>query len=87
MNCPMRLGLSNTTCPQRLQEQNPIKVVFVLYDSKPSRSPSHKSPVFLLVYIPYTSRNNELNNCKNESFLSRIGLYSTINDLHSVCSC
>jgi hypothetical protein len=31
MNCPMRLGLSDTTCPQRLREQNPVKVVFVLY--------------------------------------------------------
>jgi hypothetical protein len=49
MNCPMRLGLSDTTCPQRLWEQNPIKVVFVLYNSEPSRSPSCKSPVFLLV--------------------------------------
>jgi hypothetical protein len=49
MNCPMRLGLSNTTCLQRLREQNPIKVVFVLYDSEPNRSPSRKSPIFLLV--------------------------------------
>jgi hypothetical protein len=49
MNCPMQLGLSDTTYPQRLQEQNPIKVDFVLYDSEPSHSPSRKSPVFLLV--------------------------------------
>jgi hypothetical protein len=51
MNYPMRLGLSDTTCPQRLREQNPVKVVFVLYDSEPSRSSSRKSPVFLLVSI------------------------------------
>jgi hypothetical protein len=45
----MRLGLFDTTCPQRLREQNPVKVVFVLYDSEPSRSPSRKSLVFLLM--------------------------------------
>jgi hypothetical protein len=49
MNCPMRLGLSKTTYPQRLREQNPVKVVFVLYDSKPSRSCSRLCPLFLLV--------------------------------------
>jgi hypothetical protein len=47
----MRLGLSDTTYPQRLREQNPIKVVFVLYNSESSRSPSRESPVFLLVTI------------------------------------
>jgi hypothetical protein len=49
MNCPMRLGLSETTCPQRLREQNPVKVVFVLYDSEPSRSCNCLCPLFLLV--------------------------------------
>jgi hypothetical protein len=49
----MRLGLSETTCPQRLQEQNPIKVVFVLYDSKPNRSCSCLCPLFLLVYLEH----------------------------------
>jgi hypothetical protein len=53
MNCPMRLGLSTTTCPQQLREQNLVKVVFVLYDSEPSRSPSRKSPIFLLVILTY----------------------------------
>ena len=45
----MRLGLSDMTCPQRLREKNPVKVIFVLYDSKPNHSPSYKSPIFLLV--------------------------------------
>jgi hypothetical protein len=54
MNCPMRLGLSKTTCPQRLREQNPVKVVFVLYDSEPSRSYSHLCPLFLLVNHVYS---------------------------------
>jgi hypothetical protein len=49
MNCPMRLGLSETTCPQRLREQNPVKVVFVLYDSEPNHSCSRLCPLFLLV--------------------------------------
>jgi hypothetical protein len=49
MNCPMRLGLSKTTCPYQLQEQNPVKVVFVFYDSEPSRSCSRLCPLFLLV--------------------------------------
>jgi hypothetical protein len=49
MNCPMRLGLSETTCPQRLREQNLVKVVFVFYDSEPSRSYSCLCPLFLLV--------------------------------------
>jgi hypothetical protein len=51
MNCSMRLGLSETTCPQRLREQNPVKVVFVLYDSEPSHSCSRLCPLFLLVEI------------------------------------
>jgi hypothetical protein len=51
MNCPMRLGLSETTCPQQLQEQNPVKVVFVFYDSEASRSCSCLCPLFLLVGI------------------------------------
>jgi hypothetical protein len=49
MNCPMRLGLSETTCPQRLREQNPVKVVFVLYDSEPNHSYSRLYPLYLLV--------------------------------------
>jgi hypothetical protein len=49
MNCPMWLGLSNTTCLQWLREQNPIKVVFVSYDSEPSHSCSRLCPLFLLV--------------------------------------
>jgi hypothetical protein len=53
MNCPMRLGLSETTCPQRLREQNPVKVVFVFYDSEPSRSCSRLCPLFLLVLASY----------------------------------
>jgi hypothetical protein len=51
MNCPMRLGLSEMTCPQRLREQNPVKVVFVLYDSELSRSCSCLCPLFLLVIV------------------------------------
>jgi hypothetical protein len=51
INCPMRLGLSEMTCPQRLREQNPVKVVFVLYDSEPSRSCSCLCPLFLLVML------------------------------------
>jgi hypothetical protein len=51
MNCPMQLGLSDMTYPQRLREQNPVKVVFVLYDSEPSRSYSRLCPLFLLVCI------------------------------------
>jgi hypothetical protein len=51
MNCPMQLGLSDTTCPQRMQEQNPVKVVFVLYDSEPNRSCSRLCPLFLLVIV------------------------------------
>jgi hypothetical protein len=45
----MRLGLSEMTCPYQLQEQNPVKVVFVFYDSEPSRSCSRLCPLFLLV--------------------------------------
>jgi hypothetical protein len=47
----MRLGLSETTCPQRLREQNPVKIVFVLYDSEPNRSCSRLCPLFLLVCV------------------------------------
>jgi hypothetical protein len=53
INCPMRLGLSETTCPQQLREQNPVKVVFVLYDSEPSRSCSRLCPLFLLVVVMF----------------------------------
>jgi hypothetical protein len=49
MNCPMRLGLSEMTCPYQLQEQNPVKVVFVFYDSEPSPCCSRLCPLFLLV--------------------------------------
>jgi hypothetical protein len=49
MNCPMQLGLSETACPERLWEQNPIKVVFVLYDSEPNCSCSRLCPLSLLV--------------------------------------
>jgi hypothetical protein len=49
MNCPMRLGLSDTTCPQRLREQNPVKVVSYSLRLRTSRSSSRKSPLFLLV--------------------------------------
>jgi hypothetical protein len=56
MNCPMGLGLSETTCPQRLREQNPVKVVFVLYDSEPSRSCSRLCLLFLLVIISLNER-------------------------------
>jgi hypothetical protein len=49
MNCRMRLGFSETTCPQRLQEQNLVKVIFVLYDSEPNHSCSRLCPLFLLV--------------------------------------
>jgi hypothetical protein len=47
----MQLGLSETTCPQRLREQNPVKVVFVLYNSEPSRSYNRLCPLFLLVTL------------------------------------
>jgi hypothetical protein len=49
MNCPMQLGLSNTTCPQRLQEQNPIKVVSCPLRLRTNRASNRKSPLFLLV--------------------------------------
>jgi hypothetical protein len=68
MNCPMRLGLSETTCPQRLREQNPVKVVFVLYDSKPSRSYSRLCLLFLLVIEAYSAFGN---NCLCSLLLSR----------------
>jgi hypothetical protein len=51
MNCPMRLGLFDTTCPQRLREQNPVKVVFCPLRLRTSRSSSHKSPLFLLMIL------------------------------------
>jgi hypothetical protein len=54
MNCSMQLGLSDTTCPQRLQEQNPIKVVTSPLRLKPSRSCSCRSPLFLLVNVAST---------------------------------
>jgi hypothetical protein len=46
MNYLMRLGLSETTCPQRLREQNPVKVIFVLYDS------GIKTQSFLQLFMP-----------------------------------
>jgi hypothetical protein len=49
MNCPMRPGLSNTTCPQWLWEQNPVKVVSCPLRLRTSHSSSRKSPLFLLV--------------------------------------
>jgi hypothetical protein len=49
MNCPMRLGLSDTTCPQWVQEQNPVKAVSCPLRLRISRSSSCKSPLFLLV--------------------------------------
>jgi hypothetical protein len=39
-------------CPKRLREKTPVKVVFVLYDSEPSRSCSRLCPLFLLVENP-----------------------------------
>jgi hypothetical protein len=49
MICPIRLELACTTCPQRLGFTDPVKVISDLYDWKRSRSPSCKTPVFLLV--------------------------------------
>jgi hypothetical protein len=52
MNCLMRLGLSDVTCPQRLREQNLVKVVFCPLRLRTSHSSSRKSPLFLLVIPP-----------------------------------
>jgi hypothetical protein len=60
MNCPMRLGLSNTTCPQQLREQNPVKVIFCPLRLRTSRSSSRKSPLFLLVGIDDDSKNHRV---------------------------
>jgi hypothetical protein len=54
MNCPMRLGLFGTTCPQQLWEQNPVKVVFCPLRLKTSRSYSRLWPLFLLVLFHET---------------------------------
>jgi hypothetical protein len=51
MICLMRLELSKTTCPLRLQFPDPIEVVPALCDSDHSRSSSCFWPRFLLVVV------------------------------------
>jgi hypothetical protein len=43
MTCPKRLEMPNTTCPQRLSQSKPMKVVLVQDDSKQSRLCSLKN--------------------------------------------
>jgi hypothetical protein len=49
MNCPIQLALSDTTCPQRLWESNPVEVVTCPLPVRPSRSSSRLCPLFPLV--------------------------------------